>query len=282
VPQGKPSDAFHGADPEAQLGVIEIVVVVAAAFLAGAVNSVAGGGTFFSFPALLAVGVPPVIANASNAVALWPGSLAGAWAFRRELRRFSSILPLLSAIAFAGGIAGGLLLLRTSNARFSVLIPWLLLLATLLFAFSGPLSSGVRSLLRHAHELRDAHAPSARRFGAGGYFFQALVSIYGGFFGAGMGILMIASLAIQGFEDLNEINALKNWLSAVIYSVAVATFVLADAVSWPHTLVMLVGATIGGYVGAAWARRIPAVWLRRFIIGFGALLTAWYFPDAFG
>jgi len=270
-------------DPEAKLGIIDILVIVVAGFLAGAVNSVAGGGTFFSFPALLAVGVPPVIANASNAVALWPGSLAGAWAFRRELRRFLPSLPLLSVIAFVGGLAGGLLLLRTSNNRFSSLVPWLLLLATLLFAFSGPLSSGMRALLRRAHEHRQARPgpPAARRFGIGGYSFQAVVSVYGGFFGAGMGILMIASLAIQGFEDLNEINALKNWLSAVIYSVAVATFVLADAVSWPHTLVMLVAATVGGYLGAAWARRIPALWLRRFIIGFGALLTAWYFPDAF-
>ncbi len=256
-----------------QLDAIEILVVAIAAFVAGAANSVAGGGTFFSFPALLAVGVPPVIANASNAVALWPGSLAGAWAFRRELRRFSASLPALSAIAFVGGIAGGLLLLRTSNDRFSALIPWLLLLATLLFAFSGPLSGGIRVLLRRAHE-RDE---SSRHFGAGGYLFQAVVSIYGGFFGAGMGILMIASLAIQGFEDLNEINALKNWLSAVIYSVAVATFVLADAVSWPHTLVMLVTGTVGGYAGAAWARRIPALWLRRFIIAFGALLSAGFF-----
>jgi uncharacterized membrane protein YfcA len=258
---------------------------------------------------MLAVGVPPVIANASNAVALWPGSLAGAWAFRRELRRFSASLPALSAIAFVGGIGGGLLLLRTSNDRFSALIPWLLLLATLLFAFSGPLSSGMRALLGRAAERErergqererergrgqdrergqepehaggHSHAAPARHFGLGGYLFQGVVSIYGGFFGAGMGILMIAALAIQGFEDLYEINALKNWLSAVIYSVAVATFVLADAVSWPHTLVMLVAATIGGYLGAAWARRIPALWLRRFIIGFGALLTAWYFPDAF-
>ena len=273
-----------------QLTVFEIVVIVVAGFLAGAVNSVAGGGTFFSFPAMLAVGVPPVIANASNAVALWPGSIAGAWAFRRELRRFASSLPALSAVAFVGGIAGGLLLLRTSNDRFSALIPWLLLLATVLFAFSGPLSSGMRALLRRATERkRDSEterhtappAPPARHFGLGGYLFQGVVSIYGGFFGAGMGILMIAALAIQGFEDLNEINALKNWLSAVIYSVAVATFVLADAVSWPHTLAMLVAATVGGYLGAAWARRIPALWLRRFIIGFGALLTAWYFPDAF-
>ncbi|HEY0877673.1 MAG TPA: sulfite exporter TauE/SafE family protein, partial [Zeimonas sp.] len=214
------------------LDFIEIIVVAVAGFLAGAVNSVAGGGTFFSFPALLAVGVPPVIANASNAVALWPGSLAGAWAFRRELRRFAVSLPALSAIAFVGGIAGGLLLLRTSNERFSMLVPWLLLLATLLFAFSGPLSSGIRSLLRRARQQHEralenerSHERAApmRQFGPGGYLFQGVVSIYGGFFGAGMGILMIASLAIQGFDDLHEINALKNWLSAVIYSVAVAT-----------------------------------------------------------
>lgn len=261
----------------APLGAIEIAIVAVAAFLAGAANSVAGGGTFFSFPALLAVGVPPVIANASNAVALWPGSLAAAWAFRRELRRFSASLPLLSGLAFVGGAGGGLLLLHTSNERFSVLIPWLLLLATALFAFSAPLSSGVRRL---ANRARGGGA-TARQFGVGGYAFQTLVSIYGGFFGAGMGILMIAALAIQGFEDLYEINALKNWLSAVIYSVAVVTFVLAGAVSWPHTLVMIVTATIGGYAGAQWARRIPASWLRRFIIGFGALLSVWYFRQTF-
>lgn len=211
-------------------------------------------------------------------MALWPGSLAGAWAFRRELRRFAASLAALSAIAFVGGIAGGLLLLRTSNDRFSVLIPWLLLLATLLFAFSGPLAGGIRRLLRRTPD-EPVVGSTTRPFGLGGYLFQGVVSIYGGFFGAGMGILMIASLAIQGFDDLLEINALKNWLSAVIYSVAVATFVIADAVSWPHTLVMIVTATVGGYAGAAWARRIPALWLRRFIIGFGAVLSAWYFYD---
>lgn len=273
------------------MGLIEVAVVAAAAFVAGAVNSVAGGGTFFSFPALLAVGVPPVVANASNAVALWPGSVAGTWAFRRELRRFAPQLPWLSAIALVGGLGGGLLLLRTSNARFSVLIPWLLLLATLLFAFSGPLSNGIRTLSSRARARvvprtgdpcrAQSGDPSSRRFGVGGYLFQAVVSVYGGFFGAGMGILMIASLAIQGFDDLSEINALKNWLATVIYSVAVVAFVLAGAVSWPHTLVMVVTATIGGYVGAAWARRIPPRLLRRFIVGFGAVLSAWYFGETF-
>lgn len=244
-------------------------LIALAAFGAGAMNSVAGGGSFLSFPALLAVGVPPVTANASNSVALWPGSLAGAWAFRAELLRFKSALPRLTLVAFLGGIAGGLLLLATSNAAFSRLIPWLLLLATVLFAFSPQLS---RFLPR-----RRATADSAHQVGPGGLLFQFVVSIYGAFFGAGMGILMLAALAIQGFEDMHEINALKNWLSAVIYSVAVATFVIASAISWPHTLVMLLTGTFGGYWGARLARRIPAQWLRHFIVAVGGFLTLYYF-----
>ncbi|MFU2487506.1 sulfite exporter TauE/SafE family protein [Thauera sp. WH-1] len=253
------------------LDLFEIALIGIAAFAAGAMNSVAGGGTFFSFPALLAIGVPPVMANASNSVSLWPGSLAGAWAFRRELKRFARVLPMLSAVAFVGGSCGGLLLLATSNAAFTRLIPWLLLVATLLFAFSAQISTLVK-------KWKPAPAGTdERHIGPGGYLFQLVVSIYGGFFGAGMGILMIAALAIQGFKDVHEINALKNWLSAVIYSVAVATFVIANAVSWPHTVIMIIAATIGGYWGAAMARRLPAVWLRRFIIAVGGLLTLYYF-----
>lgn len=253
------------------LALIDIVIIGIAALAAGAVNSIAGGGTFFSFPALLAVGVPPVVANASNSVSLWPGSLAGAWAFRRELARFSRSLPLLSAVAFVGGIAGGLLLLATSNAAFSKLIPWLLLVATVLFAFSAQISALVKKL-----KPAPAHADE-RHVGPAGYVFQLAVSVYGGFFGAGMGILMLAALAIQGFKDVHEINALKNWLSAVIYSVAVGTFVIANAVSWPHTIVMLLTGTAGGYLGAALARRIPARLLRYCIIATGSVLTAYYF-----
>ncbi|QDF96299.1 permease [Azoarcus sp. DD4] len=259
----------------AALELIDILIIAIAALAAGAVNSIAGGGTFFSFPALLAVGVPPVVANASNSVSLWPGSLAGAWAFRRELARFSRSLPLLSVVAFIGGIAGGLLLLATSNAAFSALIPWLLLVATVLFAFSAQISALVKKL-KPAPKAADE-----RHVGPGGYVFQLGVSIYGGFFGAGMGILMLAALAIQGFKDVHEINALKNWLSAVIYSVAVGTFVIANAVSWPHTLVMLVTGTAGGYLGAAVARRIPARLLRYFIIATGTVLTAYYFSKTF-
>ena len=248
----------------------EILIIGLAAAMAGAMNSVAGGGTFFSFPALLAVGVPPVVANASNAVALWPASLSSAWAYRRELARFRTGLVALSLVALVGGIAGGLLLLSTKDDTFSKLIPWLLLVATVMFAGSGQISA-LLARLRQRSDESPSHGT------VGGLLFQLGVSIYGGFFGAGMGIVMIAALAIQGHRDIHDINALKNWLSAIIYSVAVVTFVAAGAVSWPHTLVMIVTAAIGGYWGAVGARKVPAVWLRRFIIGVGSVLTTYYF-----
>lgn len=248
----------------------QIVLVGIAAFCAGAMNSVAGGGTFLSFPALLAAGVPPVAANASNSVALWPASLSGAWAYRTELARYKRYLIPMGIMSFVGGIGGGLLLLSTKDATFSKLIPWLLLFATVLFAFSGKISV----LLRGAHAAKPSNSASSL---AG----QAVVSVYGGFFGAGMGILMLASLAMAGHDDVHEINAIKNLLSAVIYSVTVLTFVIAGAVSWPHTLVMLATATLGGYWGASIARKIPAIWLRRFIITVGFALSVFYFYKTF-
>jgi uncharacterized membrane protein YfcA len=248
------------------MGLFEIAIVAFAAFLAGALNSVAGGGTFFSFPALLAAGVPPVAANASNSVALWPASLSGAWAYRHELARYKRYLIPMGVVSLIGGVGGGLLLLSTKDATFARLIPWLLLFATVLFAFSSQLGA----LLRGAKDIKPGNS-------AGALAGQAMVSIYGGFFGAGMGIMMLASLAMSGHDDVHEINAIKNLLSAVIYSVTVATFVIAGAVSWPHTLIMLATATLGGYIGASVARKIPALWLRRFIITVGLLLTAFYF-----
>lgn len=248
------------------MSIWEIALIGFAAFCAGAMNAVAGGGTFFSFPALLAAGVPPVAANASNSVALWPASLSGAWAYRAELARYKQYLIPLGIVSFIGGIGGGLLLLSTKDATFAKLIPWLLLFATVLFAFSARISRWLRGAVE-----------SEPNNSAGSLAGHAVVSVYGGFFGAGMGILMLASLAMAGHDDVHEINAIKNLLSAVIYSVTVLTFVIAGAVSWPHTLIMLATATLGGYWGARVARRIPAVWLRRFIITTGCVLSAFYF-----
>jgi uncharacterized membrane protein YfcA len=248
----------------------QIALIGVAAFFAGAINSVAGGGTFFSFPSLLAVGVPPIAANASNSVALWPASLSGAWAYRKELERYRRYLLPMGIVSLLGGVGGGLLLLSTKDATFSALIPWLLMFATILFAFSGRVSKWLHG-----------SAISAPSTGAAALAGQAVVSVYGGFFGAGMGILMLASLAMAGHDDVHEINAIKNLLSAVIYSVTVLTFVIAGAISWPHTIIMLATATLGGYCGAAVARKIPALWLRRFIIAVGTMLTAYYFQKTF-
>ncbi|MDB5890844.1 MAG: putative rane transporter protein [Polaromonas sp.] len=259
---------------------VDLLLLSAGGFAAGAVNSIAGGGTFFSFPALLAVGLPPVVANASNSVALWPASLSGAWAYRKELASYRRYLLPMGIASFIGGAAGGLLLLAAGDAHFAVLIPWLLGFATLLFAFSPQLAAGLRRL-RPTSMPTVANAGQAQATaGAGspaGWLVQFVVSIYGGFFGAGMGILMMASLAIGGHEDVQHINALKNLLSAVVYSVTVLTFIIAGAVSWPHTLVMLLAATLGGYAGARVARRIQGPWLRRAVIAAGALLTVYFF-----
>lgn len=253
------------------LTLLDAALIGAGAFAAGAVNSVAGGGSFFSFPALLAVGVPPVMANASNSVSLWPGSLSGAWAYRRELRALRRYLLPMAMVSLAGGALGGGLLLRTSDGAFATMIPWLLAFATALFAFSPQLSRALSSW-----------RGKRRVNGRGGWLVQGLVSVYGGFFGAGMGILMMASLSIAGHEDVQEVNAIKNLLSALIYTVTVITFVVAGAVSWPHTATMLATATIGGWWGATMARKLPAAWLRRVVIAVALLLTLHYFFKVYG
>lgn len=250
----------------------DALLVGAGAFVAGGMNAMAGGGTFFSFPAMLAAGVPPIMANASNTVALWPASISSAWAYRREAMRHGRWALLMAVISMVGGLLGGLLLLAISNETFSRLIPWLLMVATTLFAFSAQVGKLIRWFKGHMKM-----PPSDKPGSTGGAIFQTAVAIYGGFFGAGMGILTLAALSIQGFEDIQEINALNNLTSAMNYTVAALTFVVAGAISWPHTLVALVTAAIGGYVGAALARKLPAKWLKRLVIAVGAVLTVIYF-----
>ncbi|WP_374263504.1 sulfite exporter TauE/SafE family protein [Zoogloea sp.] len=256
------------------MDVMQALLVGGGAFLAGGMNAMAGGGTFFSFPALLAAGVPPVMANASNSVAMWPASLSSAWAYRREVSRHPRWTLLLVLLSFVGGIAGGLLLLATSNAAFARLVPWLLLVATGLFAFSGQVSRLVGAARSRLGLKRRADGTPG---GVGGLLFQLCVAIYGGFFGAGMGILTLAALAIQGVDDIQELNGLKNLTSAVNYTVAAATFIVAGAISWPHTLLMIVTAMIGALAGSALARRLPALWLKRLVVAVGATLSVIYF-----
>ncbi len=250
-----------------------MLLVAGGAFLAGAMNAMAGGGTFFSFPALLAAGVPPVTANASNTVALWPASLSSAWAYRQELARHKTWVIGLTVVSFFGGIGGGLLLLATSNDAFAKMIPWLLLIATALFAFSNQVGSLVKRIKGCLGQQTEKSTPG----GFGGLLFQFIVAVYGGFFGAGQGILTLAALSIQGVTHVQELNGLKNWIAAITYTVSALTFIIAGAISWPHTLVMLLTATLGGYAGALLAKRLPGLWLKRLVIAVGAGLTLIYF-----
>ena len=234
-----------------------------AAAVGGGLNSVAGGGSFVAFPALLFAGVPAVPANATNTIALWPGSVASAVAYRRELGDARSALLPLGAAALVGGLAGSLLLLRTPEVTFVRLIPWLLLFATLLFSFGGIVAKKV---------TRGARAPLWL-----GVVAQLTISVYGGYFGGGMGIMMLAVLTLLGMTHIHRMNALKNMLGALINGVAVVAFILAGAVRWSPGAVMIVGGIAGGYFGAASARRVDPKHVRVLVLVIAWTMTAYFF-----
>lgn len=245
-----------------------IVFLFVAGALGGALNSVAGGGSFVAFPALLWTGVPPIPANATNTIALWSGAAASGGAYRKRLdvpRRV--MIPLLAA-SLTGGITGAFLLLKTPAHTFMRVIPWLTLGATLLFAFGRQLAFGRKSVVEH-----DASAGAM----AGATIFQLAVAVYGGYFGGGMGIVMLAMLATLGMTDIHSMNALKSVMGFVINGVAVVTFVIAHAVYWKHGIVMILGAIAGGYLGAHYAQKVPPVWIRAFVVLVGAGMTVYFF-----
>ena len=243
------------------------VLLFFAAVAGGAINSVAGGGSFVAFPALLFAGVAPVPANATNTIALWPGSLASVLAYRRELGEVKRELFPLAVAALLGGLAGSLLLLRTSESTFVLLIPWLLLFATLLFTFGG----AVARKLTHG-----ARAPLWLAA-----IVQLAISVYGGYFGGGMGIMMLAVLTLLGMTHIHRMNALKNVLGALINGVAVVAFVIAGAVRWAPGVVMIAGGITGGYAGAAIARRISPKYVRWVVMGIAWGMTTYFFVKTY-
>jgi uncharacterized membrane protein YfcA len=245
------------------MGISTAIMLFVAAGVGGAINSVAGGGSFVAFPALLFAGIPAVPANATNSVALWPGSVASAFAYRRELRGAARELMPLSIAGVAGGAAGSLLLLRTSETAFVMMVPWLLLFATLLFTFGGPVA---RRLTKGASGSL-AVATTA----------QLVVSVYGGYFGGGMGIMMLAILSILGMRDIHRMNAMKTVLGALVNGVAVLAFIVAGAVAWAPGLVMVAGGTLGGYGGAAVARKIDPRYVRRLVLVVAWSMTVYFF-----
>jgi uncharacterized membrane protein YfcA len=240
-----------------------------AAFAAGAVNAVAGGGTLLTFPTLLSVHTPDVVANATSTAALVPGSLAGAWGYRRELRGSRRWLILLFAPSLLGGLVGALLLTRTDPGYFKLVIPWLLLTAALLFLIQPYL----------ARWFPPQSETGRASFGvqAAVVVFQFFVAVYGGYFGAGIGILMLTSLSFMGMGDVHRINAVKTILAAVINGVSIVVFVVDDKIDWRYAPVMAVASILGGYYGAVIGRRIPRAILRGFVVAVGLVLAAYYF-----
>ena len=245
---------------------LETVVIIAASVLAGAINSIAGGGTLITFPTLLWIGRDPIIANATNTVAIWPASLAGAIGFRRDLGSVRRWLLMLMVPSLIGGIAGALLLLRTPTAIFDRLVPLLILGATLLLAAQEMITRRLGSIAR-------AHENPTRGWVIFVFVFQLLVGMYGGYFGAGMGILMLAALGLIGMTDMHQMNGLKNLLAICINGVAAIYFVMSDAVVWSDVGVMAAGSIAGGYFGARVAQRLGRRFVRIFVVVIGLTMT---------
>ena len=241
----------------------EILVLLFAAVAAGAVNAVAGGGTLLTFPALLFVGTPPVVANATNTLALMLGTAGGMVGYRRHLPAIRGWLWRFGVVSVVGGLLGSALLTATSERTFGRIVPFLILFATLLFMTQGPL-----------RRLVGARAPLATRgtlLAAGA--FQFLVAVYGGYFGAGIGILMLASLGLLGHSHIHEMNALKTVLSSLINLVAAAWFVAAGLIHWPRAAVMTIGALAGYYLGSRSSQAISQARVRQVITAIGLVLS---------
>jgi len=253
----------------------QLIWLCLAALAAGAVNSIAGGGTLLTFPALLA-GLSPlgaadaaVVANATSTVALVPGSLAGAWGYRREMKRARRWLYLLVGPSLAGGVIGSLLVTRLDPAYFAALVPWLLLTAALLFL--------AESLLPPKAAADPEQRPVSAGAAAGILLFQLVVAVYGGYFGAGASILILSALAALRVGDVNHMNALKTLFSACINGISVVVFIAEKKVAWHYALPMMVAAILGGYLGARLALVIQPRHMKWFISTIGLGLAAYFF-----
>ena len=249
------------------------ILLFFAAMFGGLLNSVAGGGGFIAFPALLFTGVNPIHANATNTVALWPGTLASVGAYWREFQDRSNwrLLRPLFVVTFFGSILGALLLLKTPEHTFVRLIPFLLGVATLLFIFGGKITASVRARLARHTELH------ASKFTVvAGTFIQLALAVYIGYFGAGAGILMLALFAVMGMENIHTMNAFKSLLATCANGVAVITFIIFGQVLWMQAGIMVVGAMIGGYFGAWYALKLDPRVVRYVVIAIGCTMTAYF------
>jgi len=249
------------------------IFLFVAGALGGALNAVAGGGSFIAFPALMFAGVPPIAANATNTVALWVGVTASSGAYRKHLDISRRVMIPLAITSVVGGIAGAFLLLRTPAHTFLRVLPWLMLGATLLFVFGGGLARGSKSGLAHDASIQALVVAA---------LFELVVAVYGGYFGGGVGIVNLAMLAALGMTDIHAMNALKVVLGGIINGMAVVTFAVKGAIVWKPGLIMIAGAIVGGYFGAHYAQKLPQAWIRAFVIAVGTGMTVYFFWSAYG
>src|SRR5258706_16264883 len=247
----------------------EILFLILIGFLAGTSNALVGGGTLFTFPVLLAAGLPPVIANTTTTVALVPGTFTSAYAYLPELQRVRARLPARIGVAIAGGLMGAVLLLVSGNALFFYLVPWLLAAATILFTFSRQI---VRRVTEGPHRKNELQLLTM----------EFVSAVYGGYFGAAIGILLLASMALAGEQNMQSANAQRNFLVCFINGVAALLFIFAGAVDWAVALIVMIGSIAGGYVGARAAGSIPEHRLRRIVTAAGAIFSVYYFVKAYG
>ncbi len=250
------------------------LILCPAAFIGGAINSVAGGGTLVTFPALmLALGDLPgsaIIANATNTVALCPGAFSGSWGYRRELKQLWDWVRWL-AIPSVLGIAGSMIVVVAPESTFKAMVPWLIAMATLLFILQprltpkGPVDSSLAGRSKQSQIFV--------------FLLQFVIGVYGGYFGAGIGILMLSSLSLLNLGSIHQVNGLKTVLGGLINGVSVIIFVSKGKVYWTYAIPMIVAAIIGGWMGASWARKLDKRIVRRLVITIGVVLTVWYFAQ---
>lgn len=245
-----------------------MLLLALSALAAGAINAVAGGGTLLTFPSLLAI-ISPVQANATSTIALLPASLAGAWAYRRELNETKPMLKVLWIPSLVGGVLGSLAVTRFPERVFEALVPWLLVTASTLLLVQRPIAKWIGA---HPHEKPRGSTVAVV------VFFQLLVGIYGGYFGAGIGILMLSSLAFMGIPDIHRMNALKSVLGSLINGSTALIFILSGVVVWKYAALMIAASIAGGYFGARFALRLPVSWVRAIVIavGFGVAALTFY------
>lgn len=231
-------------------------------------NAAAGGGSFLTLPALIFTGLPSVIANASSTVALLPGAMTSSWIYRREVRTFEGPpVKALLALSILGGLIGALLLLFTPSTTFDKILPWLLLAGTLIFAFGPQAGAYIRKVITIGNPtLLTA---------------QLLLAVYGGYFGGAVGIMMLAVWGLLGLTSLKSLNAVKTLMVGAANAIASVCFIVAQKISWPETLLLLVAGVIGGYLGARATQRIPVFWLRTIVITISATMTVVFFIRSF-